>query len=78
MRGERAFRTVNVVDEEDGGGDPPGAPVAILGVADGRWCGGGSRSNGRLVDGRFSRSSQLTRSPAVLFRVEPEMEPESK
>ena len=48
------FRTVNVEDEEEEDRDPPGAPVAILGVADGRWCGGGSRSNGRLVDGRFS------------------------
>ena len=58
---------MNIVDEEEEDGDPPSAPVAILGVADGRWCSGGSRLNGWLVDGQFSQSSQLTRSPAVRF-----------
>lgn len=54
-------------DEEDGSlGEPPGAPVAILGFADGCWCGGGSRSYGRLVEGRLRQSNQLTRSPVAL------------
>src|SRR5258706_15870472 len=54
-------------DEDDDGesGGPPGAPVAILQGAVGSWCSSGSHLYGLLVEGWFSRSSQLTHSPVV-------------
>jgi len=60
-------RIVSVEDDDDELGGPPGAPVAILRGVVGCWCGGGSRAKGLLVEGWFSRSSQLTRPPAVLL-----------
>ena len=60
---------VDVDDENESDGDPPGVPVAILRVVGGRWCGGVLRLSGQLVDGRFRQSNQLARSPAVRFQV---------